>query len=71
MSDDAKMCDCGCMGFGPVLKGLMHQMGPGEDARSHFRAARVEFLKGLRAVLDDRIERMAKGESKGTTVPVE
>ena len=36
------------------------------------RAARVEFLKGLRALIDERIERVSRPVcSKGTTVPVE
>ncbi|HBY61008.1 MAG TPA: hypothetical protein DEH78_14390 [Solibacterales bacterium] len=71
MSGDPKPCDCGCMGFGPVLRGLMQHMGPGDEARQHFRSARVEFLKGLRAVLDERIEQMSKPEAKGASVPVE
>ena len=43
-----------------------------EDAtRDHFRNSRVEFLKGLRSLLDARIERLSREETKGTRVVVE
>ena len=41
------------------------------DAGNHFRASRVEFLKGIRSLLDDRIARMSPEEHKGTHVTVE
>lgn len=66
-----KQCSCGCMGIGPALTSLAEKLGPPEEARSHFRAARIEFLKGLRALLDLRIEQISRTEPKGTTVPVE
>jgi len=37
----------------------------------HFRNARVEFLKGVRSVIDDRINNLARHEVKGTRVTVE
>ncbi len=39
--------------------------------RDHFRTSRVEFLKGLRSLLDERISHMAGEEPKGTHVTVE
>jgi hypothetical protein len=42
-----------------------------ETVRGHFDAARVEFLKGLRAMIDARIEDLSKTESKGTKLNVE
>jgi len=42
-----------------------------EAARDHFRTSRVEFLKGVRSLLDDRIAHLSKQESKGTKVTVE
>ncbi|MGO4882814.1 MAG: hypothetical protein ACLP59_18640 [Bryobacteraceae bacterium] len=42
-----------------------------EASRDHFRNARVEFLKGVRSVIDDRINRLARHEPKGTHVTVE
>ena len=37
----------------------------------HFRNARVEFLKGVRSVIDDRINNLSRHEAKGTHVTVE
>jgi len=42
-----------------------------EATRDHFRTSRVEFLKGLRSLIDDRIAHLSKDESKGTKVTVE
>ena len=42
-----------------------------EATRDHFRNSRVEFLKGLRSLIDDRIAHLAKEEPKGTHVTVE
>jgi hypothetical protein len=50
---------------------LIRTMGPPEEALHHFRNARVEVLKGLRAVIDSRIERLSSEPQKGTSVPVE
>ncbi len=66
-------CNCGCMGFGPVISHLMDNLGP-KEARDHFRSARVEFLKGMRALLDARIDQLSKkgaAAGAGTQVPVE
>jgi hypothetical protein len=72
MTHEKYTCDCGCMGFGPALSDLLGHVGP-TAARDHFRAARVEFLKGIRAVLDARIDHLSKkqAETTGTTIPVE
>ena len=42
-----------------------------EATRDHFRTSRVEFLKGIRSLLDERIAHLSKEEPKGTHVPVE
>ena len=43
-----------------------------EATRGHFKNSRVEFLKGLRALIDDRIAHLSKEEEpKGTRVTVE
>jgi len=43
-----------------------------EATRDHFRNSRVEFLKGLRSLIDDRIEYLSRqSETKGTHVTVE
>ena len=39
---------------------------------NHFRNSRLEFLKGIRSLLDQRIEHLSRAtETKGTSVPVE
>jgi len=42
-----------------------------DAARDHFRSSRVEFLKGLRSLIDDRIDHLSRQEKKGTHVDVE
>ena len=42
-----------------------------EATKDHFRNSRVEFLKGIRSVLDSRIERLSREPKKGTHVTVE
>ena len=42
-----------------------------DATQDHFRQARVEFLKGIRSLIDDRIANMSRRESKGTSVTVE
>ena len=42
-----------------------------EAGRGHFRNAHVEFLKGVRSLIDDRIEHLSHEERKGTHVTVE
>jgi len=43
-----------------------------EATRDHFRNSRIEFLKGIRSLIDDRIAYLSRTEeAKGTHVPVE
>jgi hypothetical protein len=43
-----------------------------ESTRGHFRNSRVEFLKGIRSLIDERIAHLShEGESRGTHVTVE
>jgi len=54
-----------------VLSELLRHLGPPEQARRHFDAARIEFLKGLRALIDARIEQVSKTHAKGEKIEVE
>ena len=46
--------------------------GPSREAQDHFRNARLEFLKGLRQVIDEKIEKVqGRDRSRGTSVPVD
>jgi hypothetical protein len=42
-----------------------------EATQDHFRNSRIEFLKGIRSLIDDRIGRLSRDEPKGTKVVVE
>ena len=67
---DAKP-DCICGGAGPALTDFLKHMGPPEGARQHFSQARVEFLKGLRAIIDKKIDEINKHPERGDKVTVE
>jgi hypothetical protein len=49
----------------------MRRLGPPEQARQHFESARIEMLKGLRALLDARIEQRSKAKTKGEKIAVD
>ncbi len=54
----------------PQIQSLMDHVWP-KDTREHFRNARIEVLKGMRSMLDARIDRLSKQAPKGTKVAVE
>ena len=62
---------CLCQGAGPTMTELLQRLAPPAEARRHFDTARVEFLKGLRAVLEARIERLTKSKARGQAIKVE
>jgi hypothetical protein len=53
------------------MSDLFRKMGPGAEARRHFRNARIELLKGIRSFIDERIETLSRHEQKGAHVNVE
>ena len=63
--------NCMCGGNGPKLTALVELLLPSGEAGNHFRQAQLELLKGLRAVLDQRIESMSRPGSQGTKLNVE
>jgi hypothetical protein len=76
MSEETKQTasaphECVCGGAGPALTEFLKRMGPPEAAKSHFDQARVEFLKGLRSLIDHRIEQLSRQPEKGTKLTVE
>ena len=63
--------ECLCMGAGPQATALLKSMSMG-GASEHFRNSRLEFLKGLRKLIDSRIEKLQRKEQpRGTSVPVD
>jgi len=59
-----------CTVAGPQLEAMLSHCWPAET-QEHFRAARVEVLKGIRSLLDARIEKLSQHDRKGTHVTVE
>ncbi len=58
-----------------VRQGAEHAadfLTPPESAGKHFRESRIEFLRGIRDLIDHRIDRLSRtGGKKGTRVVVE
>ncbi|HTS47697.1 MAG TPA: hypothetical protein VMH05_07120 [Bryobacteraceae bacterium] len=54
----------------PQLDAMMDHLWPA-GTREHFHNARVEVLKGMRSIIDARIDRLSQQEKKGTRVTVE
>lgn len=42
-----------------------------DAAREHFRNSRLEFLKAVRTLIDERIERLTRAAQPGTKISVE
>jgi hypothetical protein len=59
-----------CSVAGPQIEAMLGHLWP-EETHKHFRAARVEVLKGIRSLLDARIERLSKQTPTGTKITVE
>jgi hypothetical protein len=63
--------ECLCMGAGPQATAILKSISFG-GATEHFKNSRIEFLKGLRSLLDSRIEKLQRNEQRsGTSVPVD
>jgi hypothetical protein len=64
--------ECGCHGKGPEFTRVFTRMfEPPAGAAEHFRQARIEFWKGIRSLIDHRIERISRASQKGTRITVE
>jgi hypothetical protein len=60
------ICDC----IRNALEALSDAIRPPDAACGHFREARIEMLRGIRAIIDHRIEHLSR-KSTGTRVVVE
>jgi hypothetical protein len=54
-----------------VLSQLRVCLGISPDVQEHFNNSRIEFLKGIRAVIDQRIEHLSSTGQQGTKISVE
>ena len=50
---------------------LSETLSPPEGAAKHFREARLEILRGIRELVDYRIQDLSKDKTKGSRVVVE
>jgi len=61
------------MGVGPMLTEAVRHFAPSSEVTQHFRAAHLEVLKGLRAMLDQHItaQTESRPHGQGTKIHVE
>ena len=67
--DDPRVESCPCRDLGEHIAALLGVRSP--DAKQHLRNARIEMLKALRAVIDERIEHLSRTGAKGTKIAVD
>jgi hypothetical protein len=67
-TSQARQC-CFCVGAEALTE--MFRNVWSDKTQDHFRSSRIEFLNGIRSLIDDRIDRLSRNERKGTTVTVE
>ena len=54
-----------------VVDQMRDILGVSPQVREHFTNSRIEFLKGIRAIIDGRIEQLSKASPAGTKIAVE
>jgi hypothetical protein len=54
-----------------VLDQVREAFGVSPKVHEHFTNSRIEFLKGIRAIIDGRIEHLAQAGRRGTKIAVE
>jgi hypothetical protein len=54
-----------------IVNQFRDAFGMSPSVREHFTNSRIEFLKGIRAVIDSRIEHLSKAGQRGTKIAVE
>jgi len=54
-----------------VLDLFRSRLAVSPRVRQHLTNSRIEFLKAIREVLDERIEHLSKPDQQGTKIPVE
>jgi hypothetical protein len=54
-----------------IVDQFREAFGMSPKVREHFTNSRIEFLKGIRAVIDNRIEHLSNTGQRGTKIAVE
>jgi len=67
-SPSAKQERCVCR---EVMDHFREAFGVPPEVREHFNNSRIEFLKGIRAIIDSRIEQLSRPSTHGTKIAVE
>ncbi len=66
---DSRVESCPCRDLGEHIAALLGARSP--EARRHLRNARIEMLKAIRALIDERIEHLSRAAAKGTKIAVD
>jgi hypothetical protein len=53
------------------IKNFLRCFEPDPSVTAHFRAARIEMLKGVRQMIDNRIDRLSRTGQAGQKITVE
>jgi hypothetical protein len=54
-----------------IVSQFREAFGVSPEVRGHFTNSRIEFLKGIRAIIDSRIEHLSNASQRGTKIAVE
>lgn len=54
-----------------LLDQFRTRLGVSPEVRQHLKNSRIEFLKAIREVINDRIEHLSKKSEAGAKIPVE
>jgi hypothetical protein len=54
-----------------IVNQFQEAFGVSPKVREHFINSRIEFLKGIRAIIDSRIEHLSNAGQRGTKIAVE
>ena len=54
-----------------VLDQFREHLNVAPEIREHFANSRIEFLKGIRAIIDSRIEHLSSKSPRGAKIAVE
>ena len=54
-----------------VIDSFREQFHVPDEVQEHFKNSRIEFLKGIRAIIDSRIEKLSSASQRGAKIAVE
>ena len=54
-----------------VLEQVREHLSLSPEVREHFANSRIEFLKGIRAIIDSQIEHLSRTSQRGAKIAVE